>query len=79
MPCVVADAAGSKSLVENAVNGYRANAEDYETFLNRTDELIKNRDLRKKMGDKSFDKAKEYSWENISMENFVLLQRYFFK
>jgi len=66
LPCVVADAAGSKSLVENAVNGYRADAEDYETFLNRTDELIKNRDLRKEMGDKSFDKAKEYSWENIN-------------
>lgn len=66
LPCVVADAAGSKSLVENSVNGYIAEAEDYETFLIRISELVKKRDLRKEMGAKSFKKAKEYSWENIN-------------
>lgn len=66
LPCVVADAAGSKSLVENAVNGYRADAEDFETFVNSTGELVKNPELRKQMRDKSFEKAIEYSWENIN-------------
>jgi len=66
LPCVVADAAGSKSLVENSVNGYRAEAEDFEAFLDHTESLIKYPELREEMGTNSLEKAKEYSWENIN-------------
>ncbi|MGF1669009.1 MAG: glycosyltransferase, partial [Balneolaceae bacterium] len=73
LPCVVADAAGSKSLVENNVNGFRAKADDFETFLKSIDKLIREPDLRSRMGDKSLEKAKEYSWDNI---NHILLASY---
>lgn len=73
LPCVVADAAGSISLVEDSVNGYRAGAEDFETFFTHIKRMIENPELRKKMGIQSLQKAKTYSWNNI---NGILLSCY---
>ena len=66
LPCVVADAVGSKSLVDHEENGYLAPVEKSDLFYSYIDELVKNPGLRKKMADASRQKAGGYSWQNIN-------------
>lgn len=66
LPCVVADAAGSKSLVENGENGFLAKANDKERFKSQIEQLVLDPVLRTKMGRVSTEKAKAYSWKAIN-------------
>jgi len=66
LPCVVADAVGSKSLVDHEENGYLAPVENTDLFYSYIEKLVLNPDLRKKMADASLQKAKQYSWQNIN-------------
>lgn len=73
LPCVVADAPGSKSLVESGINGYLAPPRNTEEFANCVREIVENERLRKKMGKAARQKAMAYSWENVNGE---LLENY---
>ena len=66
LPCVVADAVGSKSLVDHEENGYLAPVEKSDLFYTYIETLVQNTDLRKKMADASRQKAGNYSWQNIN-------------
>lgn len=66
LPCIVADAVGSKSLVEQNVNGFLAPVSQTDLFYTYIDQLITDEDLRKKMAASSLEKAKNYSWEIIN-------------
>ena len=66
LPCVVADAVGSKSLVNHEKNGFLAPVTDSDSFYNYIESLAMDSELRKKMAETSIEKAKEYSWENIN-------------
>ncbi|MEX0662007.1 MAG: glycosyltransferase family 1 protein [Balneolaceae bacterium] len=66
LPCVVADAAGSKSLIVDGENGFLAEANDKERFRSQIEKLVLNSDLRNKMGGVSTEKAKGYSWKVIN-------------
>ncbi len=66
LPCVVADAVGSKSLVQHEVNGFLAPAEKSDFFYTYIEKLITESEQRQKMGDASLEKAKEYSWGAIN-------------
>ncbi|WP_069130243.1 glycosyltransferase family 4 protein [Rhodohalobacter halophilus] len=66
LPCVVADAVGSKSLVDHEENGYLAPVDKTDLFYSYIEKLVLNPDLRKKMADASLQKAKKYSWQNIN-------------
>jgi phosphatidylinositol alpha 1,6-mannosyltransferase len=48
LPCIVADATGSKSLVEHGVNGYLAETDKPDDFYNYIEKLIVDSELRKK-------------------------------
>lgn len=73
LPCVVANAAGSKSLIGDGENGFLAEANDKERFRSQIEKLVLDSDLRKKMGRVSSEKAKGYSWKVI---NKKLLSHY---
>jgi len=73
LPCLVADATGSRSLVESGVNGYLAEPYDTEVFVSRISELAEDGLLWKKMSRKARQKALDYSWENV---NRKLLENY---
>jgi phosphatidylinositol alpha 1,6-mannosyltransferase len=73
LPCIVADATGSKSLVEHGVNGYLAETDKPDDFYNYIEKLIVDSELRKKMAANSLIKAGNYSWEVI---NSSLLECY---
>ena len=66
LPCVVADATGSKSLVEHGKNGYLVSVNDPDKFFNLIEKLILDLELRKQMAYASLEKAKEYSWANVN-------------
>lgn len=73
LPCLVADAIGSKSLVRNSVNGYWANKEDVADFTEKLKLIVGDDSKRLEMGKKSREFALEYQWDAINGE---LLENY---
>ena len=73
LPCVVADATGSRSLVESGVNGFLAPPRNTGAFADCVARIVDNPDLRKEMGEAARQKALAYSWENV---NGKLLENY---
>lgn len=66
LPCVVADAIGSKSLVVDGVNGYLAKKEDVSDFTDKLRMIISDKDRRRKMGEKSRELSLFYKWDDIN-------------
>lgn len=73
LPCIVADATGSKSLVESGVNGYLVPPRNTGKFARCVQEVAENDELCKKMGEIARQKALAYSWNNVNAE---LLKNY---
>ncbi|NBC25831.1 MAG: glycosyltransferase [Bacteroidetes bacterium] len=73
LPCLVADAAGSKSLVDHGRNGYRAPVDDEGAFRHYASKLVESEDLRHQMSKESVKKSKEFTWQKI---NGDLLKNY---
>src|SRR5699024_9215729 len=63
LPCVVADATGSRSLVESGVNGYLAAPRDTKEFARCVSDIVNDKSLREKMSKAARQKALAYSWE----------------
>lgn len=68
LPCVVADAVGSKSLVEDGINGYLANVDTEKEFYDAIEKLLRSPSRRQEMAKKSVEKAKGYTWKSINMK-----------
>jgi phosphatidylinositol alpha 1,6-mannosyltransferase len=73
LPCIVADAIGSKSLVEDGKNGYLIPVEDSGKFVSALESLASDENLRIVMGKKSLQLSGKYSWDQI---NGKLLSHY---
>lgn len=73
LPCLVADAIGSKSLVVDGVNGYLAQKESVKDFTEKLRKLVLDDEMRKVMGEKSRELALYYRWDDINtglVENY---------
>ncbi|MEX2364023.1 MAG: glycosyltransferase family 1 protein, partial [Balneolaceae bacterium] len=66
LPCIVADATGSKSLVEDGVNGFLAKPENKTDFAKKLELIVSNQELREKMAASSREKALHYEWDDIN-------------
>ncbi len=73
VPAVVADATGSKSLIENGVNGYLGTPKKTREFADLIIKLAADADTRALMSHATRQKAMAYSWETI---NNGLLDQY---
>ncbi len=73
VPAVVADATGSKSLIENGVNGYLGTPKKTREFADLIIKLADDANTRALMADATRQKALAYSWETI---NNGLLDQY---
>lgn len=73
LPCVVADATGSRSLVESGVNGFLAPPRDTEAFAECVANIMNDADLAHNMAKAARQKALAYSWQNV---NKKLLDNY---
>ncbi|MCC5914317.1 MAG: glycosyltransferase family 1 protein [Balneolaceae bacterium] len=66
LPCVVADAAGSKSLVKQENNGFLAGIDQKDRFFAYLERLVTKKSLRQEMAEVSVKMSRNYSWENIN-------------
>jgi D-inositol-3-phosphate glycosyltransferase len=65
-PVIASQVGGLAFLVRDGETGFVVPGNDAEKLANRLVELIKNKELRDKMGSNSAEYAKLYSWENIT-------------
>jgi len=63
LPCVVADATGSRSLVVAGETGFLASADDASAFAAHVTALAQDRALRQRMSAAARDRALTFSWE----------------
>ncbi|MEX0890505.1 MAG: glycosyltransferase family 1 protein [Balneolaceae bacterium] len=68
LPCIVANAAGSKSLVNQGENGYIVDVSSVDSVSTAVIRMADDDSLRKSMGQLSFEKAQKYSWSQINGE-----------
>lgn len=73
VPVVVADATGSKSLVEPGVNGYLATPRKPAEFAGCVESIIKDEGKREEMSKAARQKALAFDWEKVNQE---LLENY---
>jgi len=73
LPCLVADAQGSRSLVGHDENGYLIPVSEKNRFSSCAETLTNNYALRQRLGKSSLEKAQNYTWEKI---NAGLLNHY---
>lgn len=66
LPCLVADATGSKSLVEHGVNGFLAESSSKADFADKLGQIVSDQNLRKEMQSASREKALSYDWTEIN-------------
>lgn len=66
LPCLVADAIGSKSLVEDGLNGKWAEKKNIKDFSEKLEWIISDEKRMKQMGIKSREMATEYDWDKIN-------------
>lgn len=66
LPAVVADATGSRSLVDHGENGYVIPVERTDKFYKLIENLIVDKDLRKRMSISAIKKAAEFRWEAVN-------------
>ena len=78
LPCVVTKVDGMKEIIEDGINGFLVSPGDYKEIAEKVKVLLKEKDLRKKIGEKaqeSITKDFEISGmirklENLYWENF---------
>jgi glycosyltransferase involved in cell wall biosynthesis len=63
LPCVCADATGSRSLVVAGQTGFLAPADDAHAFAAHITKLVKDAGLRRQMGEAARNRALTFSWE----------------
>lgn len=66
LPCLVADATGSKSLVEHGVNGCLAEPQNKDDFAKKLSLIVSDKTLRNEMSKASRRKALNYEWDEIN-------------
>ena len=66
LPCLVADAQGSKSLVDHGVNGYLVSVDHPGKFKKYAEKLVTDDDLRNELGRSSLEIARNFTWEKIN-------------
>ena len=65
LPLVCADATGSRSLVEQGVNGYLAKAVTPEAFADELEKIILAPSVREEMARASLSASKAYTWDAV--------------
>tara|TARA_R110000868_G_scaffold1211_7_gene9441 strand:+ start:12256 stop:13488 length:1233 start_codon:yes stop_codon:yes gene_type:complete len=74
LPCIVADAIGSKSLVDDGINGFLAKKESVDDFTHQLEKIVLDSEKRIEMGKKSREMAMGYQWDSINsglVENYL--------
>lgn len=74
LPVVAMNVGGNPMLIEQGVNGYLLDVGDYATLAKVIDELTLDSELRKRLGEGSRQRVKQFSWEICADRYRVLLR-----
>lgn len=65
LPAVVANATGSNALVEDGANGFLATPRNADQFLEKVEILLRDDELRLRMGREARARAEHYDWSRV--------------
>ena len=68
LPLIATNTGGTSELVEEGVNGFIVKMKDSQDLADKIEILMKDEDLRKRMGENSRKKAEDMSWEKVAEE-----------
>lgn len=68
LPIITTDTGGAKELVEDGVNGFIIGIKDVSALEERIQRFLADRELCKRMGEKSREKALQMSWGNVASQ-----------
>jgi glycosyltransferase involved in cell wall biosynthesis len=68
LPLLATDTGGTQELIEDGINGFILKMKSAEDIAEKLEILIKNPELRKKMGAESRTKAEGMSWEKVAQK-----------
>lgn len=66
LPLIATNTGGTSELVEEGINGFIVKMKDTQDLANKIEILMKDEELRKKMGEASRRKAESMSWEKVA-------------
>ncbi len=66
LPLIATNTGGTSELVEEGVNGFIVKMKDSQDLADKIEILMKDEDLRKRMGEASRRKAESMSWEKVA-------------
>lgn len=75
LPLIATDTGGTRELVTDGVNGFIVKMKDSEDLADKIEILLKDADLRKKMGEASRKKAETMSWGKVAKEYLDLYNK----
>jgi glycosyltransferase involved in cell wall biosynthesis len=76
IPCIAfTSAEGANDLIINKENGYLINNRNKEEYINKIIELIDNKELRIKMGEKGIKTSLKYTSDKVKTKWFELLEK----
>lgn len=74
LPLLATDTGGTQELIENGINGFILKMKSAEDIAEKLEILIKDEELRKKMGASSREKAEGMGWEKIAQKYISIIK-----
>lgn len=65
LPTIVSNKTGIVDIIKDNINGYAVEVKNSQALMERIEMLIKNKDLRAKIGSRARKTILDYSWDNI--------------
>jgi len=65
VPCVASNIPCIPDLIENGKSGFLCAKDDIDEFARRTKELLRNKNLRERMGSEALKKIKSFEWSKV--------------
>ena len=72
LPIIATETGGTKELVKDGLNGFVTKMKDAQDLAKKIEIIIKNDELRRRMGQESRKRAEELSWKNVAHDYFTL-------
>ncbi len=76
LPCIAfSSAEGARELIDSGRNGYLIKNRNFDVYIKKVEDLIENRNIRKKIGNESRKSIKKYSGEEVIKYWYNLIER----
>lgn len=72
LPLIATDTGGTRELLNDGINGFIVKIKNSQDLADKIEILIKDAELRKRMGEESRKKAENMSWEKVAKQYYNL-------